>query len=418
MTRFLGVVLIFVLAFDLGCSSDGSHPGGGGAIDGGGGGTGGSNAGSGGGGVAGASSGSGGKSNGGSGGDATGGKGGSSGTGAGGSGAGGVPVGGWTNATGNLANMDSECGNLSHVSAKPDEDLLIAGVAQKGLWASSDGGKTWHALGTGGGSDSIVNRLSWIAYDPTDKQRFWESGIYNSGGVYQTTDDGTTFKQLGDVTHDDYVSVDFTDPNRQTLLAGGHEQSQTVHRSTNGGMTWNNVGAGLPANTNSSFPLVIDALTHLVGCAGYGGGPPGIFRTTDGGAHWNQVSQSGGGTAPLLASDGSIYWASPQGHGMVRSTDQGKTWNDAVGNGVVDNIHPVELPDGRLATISYGFQKIVVSSDHGATWGAASTDLPYHDPSGLAYSAQQKAFFIWHFTCGFNGPVPVPADAIMRYDFQ
>ena len=54
----------------------------------------------------------------------------------------------------------------------------------------------------------------------------------------------------------------------------------------------------------------------------------------------------------------------------------------------------------------------------GSTWTTVTAALPYQDAVGLVYSAQQKAFFIWHQTCGFGGPVPVPADAIMRFDFD
>jgi len=43
--------------------------------------------------------------------------------------------GNWVNVTSNLAGMASECGNMTYVSAKPNEDLVIAGVAQRGLWA-------------------------------------------------------------------------------------------------------------------------------------------------------------------------------------------------------------------------------------------------------------------------------------------
>src|SRR5450755_1204186 len=39
-----------------------------------------------------------------------------------------VPTGAWINATSNLAGVQSECGNLSGLIAKPDEDLLVAGV--------------------------------------------------------------------------------------------------------------------------------------------------------------------------------------------------------------------------------------------------------------------------------------------------
>src|SRR5258708_24562712 len=63
----------------------------------------------------------------------------------GGSGGGGgsgppIPDGPWINSTANLANLDSICGALRWMAAKPDEDKLVAGVALKGMWASTDGG--------------------------------------------------------------------------------------------------------------------------------------------------------------------------------------------------------------------------------------------------------------------------------------
>jgi hypothetical protein len=331
------------------------------------------------------------------------------------------PVAGWVNVTGNLANMPSECGNMSFMSAKPDEDMLVAGIALDGLWATRNGGDGWSALGAGSDASApITNRTSSIVYDPQNTMRWWESGIYNGGGVYETTDDGATFVQLGSVSHIDLVSVDFTDPGRQTLVAGGHEQAQTVYRSTDGGMTWQNVGAGLPASSYCSFPLVISSSTYLVGCNGNGGGVAGVYRTTDGAATWASVSSGGGGGAPLVSSDASIYWASPNGKGMVRSVDQGQTWSSVVSSGVIASFAPLELPDGRIVEIAplYGpTQSIVASSDHGATWKAVSSALPFSNEVGFAYSTQRKAFYVWQLTCG-NGSVPVPTNAIMRFDFD
>src|SRR5438105_2009250 len=54
-----------------------------------------------------------------------------------------IPPGSWTNVTSNLTGIASTCGPVSALSAKPDEDLLIAGIAQAGLYASRDGGGTW-----------------------------------------------------------------------------------------------------------------------------------------------------------------------------------------------------------------------------------------------------------------------------------
>src|SRR2546422_7722358 len=81
----------------------------------------------------------------------------------------------WVNVTGNLAGMPSECGNLCLLSVVPGQDRVIAGIAKRGLWQTTDGGATWTQLGQGEGSDAIVNRPSRILYDPTDPKIFWES---------------------------------------------------------------------------------------------------------------------------------------------------------------------------------------------------------------------------------------------------
>jgi photosystem II stability/assembly factor-like uncharacterized protein len=310
---------------------------------------------------------------------------------------------------------------MSYLSSKPDEDLLIAGIAQKGLWASKNGGGMWTALGSGAGSATITNRTSSILYDPAHSMTFWESGIYNGGGVYQTTDDGVTLSQLGNVTHNDSVSADFTDPQRLTLLAGTHEQTNHLFRSTDGGKTWTDLGSKLPMTTSgfSSEVLVIDAQTHLVGTHTYNnsGTGLGVYRTTDGGQTWKQVFATAVGGTPLVMKDGSIYWSVGNNGGMVKSVDKGVTWAMTVGSGVLVTSAPVELPDGRIAAL--GPQAVMISADCGTSWHAATTSLPY-TPNGLTYSPYQKAFFVWHFDCigkAFPGD-PVPNDAVMRFAFD
>lgn len=186
----------------------------------------------------------------------------------------------WVDVTGNLAGLESECGNMSLVSARPDRKAVIAGVAKQGLWVSDTTDGTWQAIGRGSGSTSIDNRATSIVYDPADPTRFWESGIYG-GAVFETTDDGQSFRKLGELPHADLVSVDLADPNRATLVAGIHEQPR-VFSSSNGGQTWTERSAGLPPDVGfASFPHVIDPTTYLLGTrTGLGSG---VFRSTDGG---------------------------------------------------------------------------------------------------------------------------------------
>jgi photosystem II stability/assembly factor-like uncharacterized protein len=353
---------------------------------------------------------------------ATGGAGGSSSTG-GSAGSGGrdedatVPPSSWANVTSNLANMPSECGNLGLVAAQPNSDMVIAGVAQKGLWATHDGGKTWSSLGTGAGSDPITNRISSIVWDPDHAGTFWESGIYNGAGVYKTTDNGVTFTKVGNATHNDSVSVDLSDPARKTMLAGPHEAQQKLFRSMDAGATWTDIGASLPAGSGfCTSTLVMNANTFLVGCNG-----GGIFRSTNAGGSWTQVSTKGVIAQPLWASNKNVYW-SGNGGGVQKSTDQGQTFSQvADGNTAALVIPPTtlaELPDGRIVVV--GKDHLQATADGGQTWKPIGDKLPFKGggfdgAAGVTYSVQTKTFFTWYWTC--NNTVAPDAIASMAFDY-
>jgi hypothetical protein len=355
----------------------------------------------------------------GSGGSSSGGSGGSGGapsvSGSGGMGGMVIPVGEtppaeWVNITGTLAGMASECGNLGRVASHPYRDQLIVGVALKGLFGSADGGATWQPLGASG--TSITNRISWLAYDPTSADIFWESGIYNAGGVYKTIDGGATFTQVGDVTHCDSVSVDFSDPARKTLLAGSHEQARKLFRSTDGGATWQDIGMKLPAASGfCTTSLILDSKTLLVGCGGWYGGDPGIYRSTDGGESFQPVSNVGVAGQPLLASDGTIYWGGHQAGGLYKSADQGLTFMPVRAANEARSVEPIELPDGRIVTV--GPTTLIASSDQGQTWEPLLDPLPF-TPFGVSYSPFRNAFYVWQWDCG----MAVMNDAIARYGYD
>ena len=318
----------------------------------------------------------------------------------------------WVNVTANLAGMPSECGNTSYLASHPATDMLITTVAKHGLWASTDGGSSWKQLWPAAGAQQITNRGSSMVFDPEHPMTFWESGIYNGPGVYRTTDDGATFVALGDAHHIDSVSVDLSDPQRLTLLAGGHEQQSTLYRSSDGGATWTNVGVNLPTGTNfCTNALVIDKNVHLVGCSGYAGGTDGVFRTADGGKTWTATTTASAATSPLWASDGTIYWSLIYDRGLIKSTDQGRTWTQTVQAGVLKTGRPLELPDGRI--VAAGPKTLMISTDNGGSFSPLGEAMPFA-PNTIAYSPYRNAFFIEQFDCGDA----VVAHAISRFGFD
>jgi hypothetical protein len=323
------------------------------------------------------------------------------------------PPGEWVEVTANLIGMASVCGTVSGAWAKPDEDMLITSVASAGLWTSRDGGSSWQKIGIGKGSDDVNNGGVGITFDPDHPSTYWENGIHNSIGVFKTTDDGKTFT-LQNVAQSDSLGIDFTDPDRKTLLSGTHETRNQLFLSVDSGAHYTDIGANLP-DGNCTRSFVIDSQTFLLGCTGYGGGVVGIIRSTDAGKTWDQVSKSGGGGSPLRATDNSLYWTNATAPGMAQSTDDGQTWTEVSETGPVTQ--PVQLPDGRIAALTS--EQLIVSSDQGATWKNESPALPMADNGfgTITYSAQQKAFFVTHYSCG-SGNVPVPKDSILRYDFD
>jgi photosystem II stability/assembly factor-like uncharacterized protein len=199
---------------------------------------------------------------------------------------------------------------------------------------------------------------------------------------------------------------------RMTLLAGGHEMKQTLYRSADGGATWTNVGQNLPAGTNfCTNALVIDKDTHLVGCSGYAGGTDGVFRTSDGGKTWTSTSMASAAGLPLWASDGTIYWSLIYDRGLIKSTDQGRTWTQAVPYGKLKTGQPIELPDGRI--VAAGPKTLMISGDKGVTFAPVGPSLPY-TPNAITYSPYRNAFYIVHFDCK-NAVLP---DAVSRSGFD
>jgi hypothetical protein len=291
-------------------------------------------------------------------------------------------------------------------------------VAPAGLFKTTNAGATWTRVASVQSDQEGVDHLDEpirVRIDPEDPQHlyvvdgvrgatmgFWVS---HDGGESFTMPEG--FRSLeaneGIFMFDTYdVAVDPTD--FEHLLVSSHspwswEQPNIpagVLESKDGGETWI-VHAGQPSWTQGHAINFLfdpeqgigDASTWLLGSQ-----DDGMWRTTDAGATWTQVTttaiQHGGGTI-YYAKDGTLYASGTPT--LLRSTDNGASWT-SVGppGGGFTAVHG----DGELlyTAMIYGPAPMSVSSeDDGMTWTEQGDHQFGQGPFEMAFDATNRIFY-------------------------
>jgi photosystem II stability/assembly factor-like uncharacterized protein len=171
-------------------------------------------------------------------------------------------------------------------------------------------------------------------------------------GVYKTTDGGKTWTHIGlaDTQMIGRVRVDPTNCDRVFVAALGHafgpNAERGVFRSTNGGRSWQKVlyrdaqTGAVDLSIDPSNPQVVYASLWRVfrqpWLLSSGGEQSGLFKSTDGGTTWSELSGNPGLPAKPQGKIGvSVSGADPNrvyaiveaaGGGIFRSDDAGATW--------------------------------------------------------------------------------------------
>jgi len=198
-------------------------------------------------------------------------------------------------------------------------------------------------------------RVGDIAVDPTNHSRYFVAA--NSGGVWRTTNAGTTWAPVFDNEGSYSIGVVVIDPrNPLTVWVGtGENNSQRsvsygdgVYRSDDGGKTWKNMG--LKTSEHIGRIVIDPRSSNTVYVAAQGplwsaGGERGLYKTTDSGKTWKNIlaiSENTGVTDIALdeRDPDTLYAAAYQRRrhvwtlidggpesGLYKSTDAGATWN-------------------------------------------------------------------------------------------
>jgi photosystem II stability/assembly factor-like uncharacterized protein len=277
---------------------------------------------------------------------------------------------------------------------------------------TTDGGTTWISPTTDPAADTL-NRVFFS--DKTHGLAVGESGESNElpAAILRTSDGGDTWAQAtGTVPHVALEAV-YMFPDNLTAFAAGGELTDdggncvaTLLKSTDGGATWSDLSANLPA-VSLTNKYCVDAMWWVSTTEGWLGGnrknPADsglILHTTDGGGTWNAVDShtSTNGYESMMFTDATHGWAvgdckTTLAAGCTRgaiSKWDGASWSDlsppeAAGfdmQGVwfVDNTHGWAVADSNDPGADPA-RVILFSSDGGATWTVQPDNGPHPSPS-------------------------------------
>lgn len=202
----------------------------------------------------------------------------------------------------------------------------------------------------------MSGRISDVEVHPGDRSTWYVAA--GSGGVWKTTNAGTTFTPIFDDEPSYSIGEITIDPTRPEIVWVGTGENVSgrhvgwgdgVYRSRDAGGTWQRMGLRDSQHIGRILVDPRDGNVVLVAAEGplwSAGGDRGVYRTTDGGATWTPVLQVDENTgATDLEFDPSnpdvVYaatyerrrhvWgflAGAPGSGLLKSTDNGRTWRE------------------------------------------------------------------------------------------
>ncbi|HEX7140570.1 MAG TPA: hypothetical protein VF219_22150, partial [Vicinamibacterales bacterium] len=225
-----------------------------------------------------------------------------------------------------------------------------------GVWKTTDGGQTWKSVSDGffGGS------IGAVAVAPSDPAVVYvgageetiRGNVSHGDGMWKSTDAGKTWKHIGldDSRHISRIRVHPNNPDLVYVAVMGHafgpNEQRGVFRSRDGGKTWERVlyvnrdAGAVDLTFDPSNPRILYASTWRFRRTPYsfesGGEGCALWKSTDGGDNWQEVSRNKGMPKGTLGIIGvSVSPANPQNvyaiveakdGGVYRSRDGGETW--------------------------------------------------------------------------------------------
>jgi photosystem II stability/assembly factor-like uncharacterized protein len=229
-----------------------------------------------------------------------------------------------------------------------DASTYYAGAASGGIFKSTDGGNNWAPIF----DKESVTAIGALAVAPSDRNVVWagtgeawvirDSDVMGNG-IYKSTDAGKTWTRMGldETGRIGRIIVNPTNPDIVFACAVGRatgpQQERGVFRTLDGGAHWDRV---LFADENTGCSgLSLDPHNPRVLFAGmwqlemhswgeFSGGPgSGIYVSRDGGTKWTRIDAHGLPKSPVGKIDVAIAPTnSNRVYALIQTKDQGSLW--------------------------------------------------------------------------------------------
>ena len=250
-------------------------------------------------------------------------------------------------------------GRASTVSGSTKSDnTYYFGATGGGVWKTTDSGQNWKNISDGyfGGSIGAVSVSESdpnVLYVGTGEQTVRGNVSPGYGGFWKSYDGGETWKKLNlniDQVQVGRIAIHPTDPNIVFIAVMGDlfkdSPDRGLYKSTNGGNSWKKVlyanqrSGAVDISIDKSNPRIMYASTWNIRRTPYslesGGEGSALWKSTDGGDTWKNISNSTGLPKGIWGISGvSISPANPniiyalienKNGGLYKSNDSGKTW--------------------------------------------------------------------------------------------